>query len=62
MYDDASKKTFSTKLMRLMKKESELPENVVDGFVQVRSTFCNDDSIVNITQFFFPIKLINYFG
>ncbi|KAM0735653.1 Glutamate receptor 3 [Formica fusca] len=34
MYD-ASKKTFSTKLMRLMKKESELPENVVDGFVQI---------------------------
>ncbi|XP_029680403.1 glutamate receptor 1-like [Formica exsecta] len=34
MYD-ASKKTFSTKLMRLMKKESELPENIVDGFVQI---------------------------
>ncbi|KAL6438179.1 hypothetical protein ACFW04_004413 [Cataglyphis niger] len=32
---EASKKTFSTKLMKLMKKESELPENVIDGFVQI---------------------------
>ncbi|CAL1689773.1 unnamed protein product [Lasius platythorax] len=34
---EASKKSFSMKLMKIMKKESELPETVIDGFVQICS-------------------------
>ncbi|XP_072757348.1 glutamate receptor 1-like [Anoplolepis gracilipes] len=32
---------FSSKLMRLLKKESELPETIIDGFVQI----CNEKNV-----------------
>ncbi|XP_072757312.1 glutamate receptor 1-like [Anoplolepis gracilipes] len=39
--DEDSKDAFSMKLMKLMKKESELPETIIDGFLQI----CNEKKV-----------------
>ncbi|XP_011637375.1 glutamate receptor 1-like [Pogonomyrmex barbatus] len=43
---ETSMRSFSVKLMKLMKDESELPEDLIDGFVQVRLiSVCNERKV-----------------